>query len=203
MVVEKVEVLVEEPSMEAALRVLLPRFLGDVAFDVYPHASKQQLLARLPARLRSYARWIPPTWRIVVIVDRDDDDCHELKLRIEKMIKTAGLASRTSGKRPWVVVTRIAIEELEAWYFGDWAAVQAAYPRVPATIPQRARYRAPDAIGGGTWETFERLLQAAGYFEGGLRKIEAARAVSEHMAPERNRSPSFVALRSALEELSS
>jgi hypothetical protein len=26
-----------------------------------------------------------------------------------------------------VVVNRLAIEELEAWYFGDWEAVRAAY----------------------------------------------------------------------------
>lgn len=189
--------------MEAALRVLLPRMLGSIPFEVYPHNCKEELLARLPERLRGYARWIPRTWRIVVIVDRDDDDCARLKGRIEKMIKAAGLVSRTSGRTPWVVVARIAIEELEAWYFGDWSAVEAAYPGLPPTIPVRAKYRDPDAISGGTWEAFERVLQAAGYFDGGLRKIEAARAVAEHMTPARNRSPSFVALRSVLVEMAS
>lgn len=37
------------------------------------------LLARLPERLRGYASWLPDTWRIVVIVDRDDADCTTLK----------------------------------------------------------------------------------------------------------------------------
>jgi len=117
------------------------------------------------------------------------------------MAADAGLATRSASRRSYVVANRLAIEELEAWYFGDWAAVRAAYPRAPETIPARARYRAPDAIAGGTWEAFERVLQAAGYFAGGLRKIEAARAVAEHMDPSRNRSPSFAALRDALSEL--
>lgn len=40
MSVAHVEVLVEEPSVEAALRALLPRLLGDVSFEIYPHQGK-------------------------------------------------------------------------------------------------------------------------------------------------------------------
>ena len=95
----------------------------------------------------------------------------------------------------------MAIEELEAWYFGDWSAVRRAYPRVSAKVPRQAKYRFPDAIKGGTWEAFERILKRAGYFRTGLRKIEAARAVAEHMDPERNSSPSFCSLKSALAQV--
>lgn len=202
MSVEHVELLVEEPSMEAALRLLLPKVVGDLSFEVYPHQGKGDLLGRLPERLRGYASWIPKSWRIVVVVDRDDDDCEKLKAQLEKMAADAGLATRTAAeKKACVVVNRIAIEELEAWYFGDWEAVRTMYPRVPQTISAKAKYRAPDAIKGGTWEAFERLLQSAGYFAGGLAKIEAARAVAEHMVPSRNRSPSFCALRDVLAEM--
>ena len=65
----------------------------------------------------------------------------------------------------------------------------------------QARYRSPHAIKGGTWETFERVMKAAGYFKTGLRKIEAARAVAAHMDPSRNTSPSFQVLRVALTEM--
>ena len=202
MSVNHVEVLVEEPSAEAALHLLLPRILGDVAtFAIYPHSCKDELLTRLPERLRGYASWLPPDWRIVVIVDRDDDDCSELKRQLEQMARDAGLSTRTSRAQEIQVVNRLAIEELEAWFFGDWEAVRGAYPRVNAHIPQQARYRAPDAIRGGTWEAFERVLKNAGYFQTGLRKIEAARAVAAHMAPERNTSPSFRALHAALTQM--
>ena len=82
------------------------------------------------------------------------------------------------------------IEELEAWYFGDWQAVRRAFPRVSPTVPDRRGYRDPDAI-AGTWEAFERILQRHGYFRGGLRKTEAARVIAAHMDPARNRSKSF------------
>lgn len=197
---EHLEIMVEEPSMEAFLRELLPRLLGDEAsFEVYPYQCKDDLLNKLPARLAGYASWLPETWRIVVIVDRDDDACEALKRRMEQMATGAGLRTRAAGE-PWQVVNRIAIEELEAWYFGDWEGVRAIYPRVSDSIPRVAQYRDPDAIGGGTWEAFERLLQRAGYFKNGLRKTEAARALGRQVSPDRNRSRSFQLFRDALLE---
>jgi hypothetical protein len=202
MTVEHVEVLVEEPSAEAAMRLILPRLLGATPFTIYPYQCKDELIQRLPERLRGYAAWLPKSWRIVVVVDRDDDDCMALKRRLEAAAADARLGTRAAPRqRRAAVVTRLAIEELEAWYFGDWAAVCAAYPRVPSTIPAKAAFRDPDAIIGGTWEAFERVLQHAGYFTTGLRKIEAARAVAAHMLPARNRSRSFRALCAALGEM--
>ena len=202
MSVSHLEVLVEEPSMEAALRVLLPRVLGDLSFGVYPYQCKEDLLKRLPKRLRGYSSWLPDDYRIVVVVDRDDDDCRTLKRRLEKMASDAGLRSRSRAAGPsYQVVNRLAIEELEAWYFGDWDAVRVAYPRVPETIPNQANYRDPDAIAGGTWEAFERVLKRAGYFQTGLRKIEAARAIAEHWQLEGNRSHSFRVFLDVLQEL--
>ncbi|MBK8097407.1 MAG: DUF4276 family protein [Planctomycetes bacterium] len=196
------EVLVEEPSMEAFLRGLLPRLLPeDRSFQIYPFEGKADLLRKLPARLRGYARWLPVDWRIVVVVDRDDEDCRELKQRLEQCAFDADLATRTSQSASgWQIVNRIAIEELEAWYFGDWSAVRSVYTRVAATIPSRAAFRAPDAIAGGTWEAFERVLLRYGYFEGGLRKIEAARTIGLAFDPKRCSSPSFRIFRDAILE---
>ena len=200
MAVEHVKFLVEEPSTEAALRALLPDVLGEIGFEIHPFQGKSDLRQELPKRLRGYA-WLPPSWRIVVVIDRDNESCEELKRELDDTARDAGMSVRTSAGAPWQVVSRIAIEELEAWFFGDWAAVRAAYPRVPATIPSKQPYRAPDAIRGGTWEAFERVLQQAGYFAGGLRKIEVAREVARHMVPSRNRSPSFAKFREVLTEL--
>jgi len=199
--IEHFEILVEEPSSEAAIRALLPRFLGvDVTFDVYPHGGKEDLLAKLPARLRGYAAWLPPNWRIIVLVDRDDDDCRELKKRLEGIAKVAGMVSRSANLDEHSVVTRLAIEELEAWFFGDWSAVREVFPKVNATVPSKSRYRDPDAIAGGTWQALQQILQAAGYMEGGLRKIETARVVAERMDPAQNTSRSFQAFWSAVME---
>lgn len=188
--------------MEVFLRELLPRLLPqDRSFEVYPFQGKSDLLGKLPERLRGYSKWLPEGWRIVVVVDRDDDDCRVLKQRLEKTASAAGLSTRT---RPvggvWQLVNRIAIEELEAWYFGDWEGVRAAYPRVSGNVPRKDGFRDPDAIAGGTWEAFERVLEKHGYFEGGLRKIEAARAIGAVLDPQRCTSRSFAWFRDAVLE---
>jgi hypothetical protein len=90
---------------------------------------------------------------------------------------------------------------LEAWYFGDWEAVRIAYPDVGENIPRHRNYRDPDRIPGGTWEAFERVMRRAGYFPGGLAKIEAARMIAPHIDPERNSSQSFRFFYSALAEM--
>lgn len=191
--IEKLIVFVEEYSMEAALERLLPRLLGEIEFQIIRFQCKDDLLKNAPARLKGYSSWLPVNWRILVLVDRDDDDCAALKATLENMAATAGLRTKStveSGKK-FEVVNRIAVEELEAWFFGDWQAVQAAYPRVPATLPQKAGFRDSDAIVGGTWEAMERVLKRAGYFSTGLRKVELARSVAMEMVPDRNRSRSF------------
>jgi hypothetical protein len=196
------EILVEEPSMEAFLRGLLPRILGDAAsFKIFSHPCKDDLLKKLPERLKGYANWLPENYRILVLVDRDDDDCAELKGRMEEMAAKAGLVSRSiSPLKQWRIANRIVIEELEAWYFGDWAAVRKIYPKAPEGIPQKRGYRDPDAITGGTWETLERVLKSAGYFTNGLRKTEIARELGKIIDFTHNRSRSFQIFRDALQE---
>ena len=197
---DRLIVFVEEPSMEAALAELLPGLLGDTDFEIMRFRCKDDLMKQAPLRLKGYAAWLPENWRILVLVDRDDDDCHELKAQLEAMAASAGLLTRTrcGPGQPFQVVNRIAIEELEAWFFGDWEAVRSAYPKVPGSQTQKAGFRDPDAIKGGTWEAMERVMQGAGYFGGGLRKIELARSVAAHMVAERNRSASFRAFVDAI-----
>ena len=188
--------------MEAFLRAWLLRFLPeDCTFRIHPHRGKSALLRKLPDRLRGYAAWMPAEYRIVVVVDCDNEDCHAVKSRLEDACTTAGLRSRrASGGPDWQVVTRIAIEELEAWYFGDWRAVRAAYPRASPKVPGWSRFRNPDAITGGTWEALERVLQKQGYFRQGLAKVQAASEIGRHFDPKINRSHSFVVFRDALAE---
>lgn len=188
--------------MEAFLRSFLLAVLpAPHSFEVHAFQGKSDLLNKLEARLRGYASWLPANWKIVVVVDRDDDDCLVLKQQLESVAQQTGLRSRTATGHPsWQLVNRIAIEELESWFFGDWPAVQQAYPRVPSTIPNRAAFRNPDAIRGGTWEAFERVMRQHGYFLGGLEKIKAARAIGGHIDPLRSRSASFRTFHHALLE---
>lgn len=202
--VDHIEFLVEEPSMEEALRLLLPRIIGDTSFAIYPHQCKDDLIASLPKRMKGYAAWLPENYRVLVVIDRDDDNCVELKAELEHAASDANLFTRTqAGGQVYQVVNRIAVEELEAWFFGDWDAVRRAYPMVNPNVPNKQGYRDSDRIAGGTWEALERILKRAGYFKTGLRKIEAARSIAEHMNPAQNRSPSFQVFRAVLAEMTS
>lgn len=198
------EVLVEEPSAEHALRSLLPKIVPGVEFEIRTFRGKHDLLNKLPARLQGYAKWAAHVGRkIVVLVDRDDDDCVTLKKRLEVMAVSAGLKTsvNSSSRADVLVLNRIAVEELEAWFFGDGNAINQAYPRVPASLDQKAAYRDPDSIRGGTWEALERELQRCGYHMAGLAKVGAASAIAQCMNVELNRSTSFCAFRDGLRGL--
>jgi len=200
-----IELLVEEASAEAALSELLPRIVGPrVTWAIHVHQGKRDLLTKLPDRLRAYARWLPRGWFIVVLVDEDREDCLGLKRQLEQCAEGAGLstATRRGPDQRVQVINRIAVEEIEAWFFGDVQALHKAYPRLPISLARKAKFRDPDAIDGGTWETLERVLQRAGYFRGGLAKIEAARCIARAMDPGRNRSRSFLCFRNSLVALS-
>ena len=189
--------------MEVVLRSILPELLGGaISFEVYSFQGKPDLLGKLSQRLRGYRAWLPETYRIVVMVDRDDDDCKDLKDRLERVAADAGLVSRSSAQSgDWQLVNRIVVEELEAWFLGDIEALRTAFPQIPKTLGQRKQFRDPDAVPGGTRQALERVLQRSGYFKSGLRKIELARQVSPLLAPEKNRSRSFQVFCEAINEL--
>lgn len=199
-----IEFLVEEYSAEVVLTRLLPRILhSDITCKIRTFTGKMDLLSKLQKRLKGYRQWLPKDGRIVVLVDRDREDCRILKARLENAAKRAGFITKSSARADerFEVVNRLAIEELEAWFFGDPEALVRAYPRIPATIGRKARYRNPDAISGGTWEALERILKRYGYCSGGMSKAETAERISEHMNPSRNSSKSFQVFRNALTEM--
>lgn len=200
------EFLLEEPSAEAALQALLPKLLPEgegTTFDLAVHQGKPDLLKHLPDRLRGYRAWIPEDFRLVVLVDEDRQDCHELKAELEKTALSAGFstASSPSADGSFMVLNRIAVEELEAWFLGDVPALREPFPRIPKTLHRNAKFRDPDAVAGGTWEALERLLQRAGYYGRFAPKIEVARSVARHMDPATNRSRSFQVFRKGIERL--
>lgn len=193
--------------MEVALGHLIPKVLHSIAdppaAEVRVFSGKANLLRNLPNRLRGYAAYAEAQdLRILVLVDRDADDCRTLKANLEEVAAAAGLSTRAgSGGALFRVCNRIAIEELEAWFVGDPDAVAAAYAGVPASFGNRAKFRRPDEVSGGTWEALERLLKKHRHHRGGLAKVRLAHDVAPRMDVSRNRSPSFRAFRSGLREL--
>ncbi len=187
--------------MEEALRQLLPRIVnGRATWKTINMRNKGRLIKELPKRLRAYRRQIDSgeDLRIIVLVDRDSDDCHALKRRLESIAREAGLITKaaTQGQSLFHVVTRIAIEELEAWYMGDIDALKAAFSSLKSVKFPR-NFSNPD--NGGTWERLHRFLKRNGIYRNSFPKIDAARRIAKHMNPEKNLSRSFQAFRNGVE----
>ncbi len=188
------EFLVEEASLESALSQLLPKILQSaVTSKIHAFRGKTDLLAKLPNRLKGYQAWLPADWKIVILIDKDLEDCLKLKQQLEIMAISSGLITKSSAQKgkSFQVLNRIVIEELEAWFFGDVEAIHQAYPKVSPNLATQQKFRDPDAIKGGTWEALERVLRKVGYHLGGLEKYKASSEISQYMNPELNRPTSF------------
>ena len=199
------EVLVEEESASAALRPLLSKLVGgsNVRVGIRHFRGKPDLLKKLPERLRGYAaaRARGEDIRVVVLVDKDADDCVELKKRLDDCARQAGLVPRSDGcGGAYQVLNRIAVRELEAWYFGDWEAVRAGFPKVGKRRVPSAYWGNPDIVTAKASEAFERMLRSCGARIGS--KPEWAKRVGRHLSADgSNRSPSFQAFVAGVREI--
>jgi hypothetical protein len=189
-----IEFLVEEPSAEEALKHLLPRLIKQRAqWKLINLGSKYKLLKALPQRLAAYRQRIAAgeNLRVVVLVDRDNDDCAALKVQLEDAARRSSLATKSDPDidGQFYVVNRIVIEELESWFIGDPAALRQAFTSLPRIDERSGIFRTPD--NGGTWEALHRFLKRHGIYKSSYPKIDAARRIAPNLDPQANRSPSF------------
>lgn len=198
-----VHLLVEGPSERAFLEPWVNKVLKNTAFRVHPHQGKgslptdptvppnpihRGLLDQLPAKLRGFENARPRPTGVIILVDADNDDCIELARSIREI---AGSASPNTN-----VIVRIAVEESEAFFLGDLAAVKRAYPHADLDL---AKGYSPDSIpDSGTWELLGRVIG-----DDGGNKVAWAAAIGPHLTVSlaRSRSPSFRALLRALKRL--
>lgn len=174
-----VEILVEEPSMENVLNIILPQILPDgyelgVNCFVRPHQGKTDLQKSIPTKVTAYQHF-PSTVRLIVIQDQDSNDCVVLKQGLIDLIQAQNLY------QPHLV--RIACKELENWYLGDMQAIEAVYPTFKAKTHQRkAKYRHSDNIFGA--DDLERQIKD-------FSKGYASKNIPKNMILDKNTSPSF------------
>lgn len=210
-----IEILVEDSSGEKLLQMLLPQFLGPqgephtwrlhaykgigripkgLAMKTDP--AKRILLDRLPKVLRGYGK-TPGIDAVVVVVDTDKRDCVAF---LDELKEVAAACNPVP-----ITLFRLAIEEIEAWYFGDQDALLAAYPRAKQDV--LGKYVQDSAC--DTWELLadavhlggSAAIKKAGWPLPGQVKHEWAEKIGPLMKPERNISPSFGKLRDGLRRL--
>ena len=134
----------------------------------------------------------------MVVLDADKHDCAEFLKELVALATKCGVGSKT--------LFRLAIEEIEAWYFGDRAAVLSAYS--DAKQPVLDGYE-QDSI-CNTWEALAdaihpgglSAIKRAGWPLQGQIKHDWANRIGARMDPEINGSPSFRKFRDGLRRLS-
>ncbi|MFD7918346.1 DUF4276 family protein [Streptomyces sp. NPDC059740] len=124
----------------------------------------------------------------------------EVKEQLDALARGAGLTPRADSPAAgsFTVLNRIAMREWESWYFGDWPAVRAGFPKVAREAPRSYRGNL-DVVAGKCSDAFEKVL-----FAGGVRlpsKPGWGRRVGPHLKLEGNRSPSFRAFVAGVREI--
>ena len=163
---------------------------GVTKWKVIPFSGKDDLLANLGSQIEEYKSVPHLTFRHIVLVDSDNEDCIELKNRVMEICSKAGFSTRVPGNS-WEAAVCIVMKELEAWFFGNWDAVRCAYPRAPEGIPRKVAYRNSDNIKEKNSEALGKVLRRARCIKGRLKKIETAELIGPHYIPENSNSTSF------------
>ena len=212
-----IEFLVEDSSGEKLLTQLLPRILGEhgelhtwrlkaykgigripQGLTAKADPAKRMLLDQLPRLLQGYGK-TPGIDAVVVVLDTDRRDCKDFLQELTTLAQGCKPAPRT--------LFRLAIEEMEAWYLGDRAALLKAYPRAKRDVLDRYLQ---DSV-CNTWELLADAMHAggsaaikkAGWPLPGQIKHEWAEKIGPFMGINQNASPSFGKFRDGLSQMSS
>ncbi len=210
-----IEILVEDSSGERLLACLLPKILGPhgephtwrshaykgigripAGLRASADPAKRILLDQLPKILCGYGK-TPGIDAVMVVVDSDRRDCVAFLRELKALAARCDAVPRT--------LFRLAIEEVEAWYLGDRAALERAYPQ--AKLKLLDGY-VQDSV-CDTWETLadaiypggRMAIKKAGWPLPGQIKHEWAERIGPLMDIETNTSPSFRKLCDGLRSL--
>jgi len=210
------EILVEGQAELTTLSIIMNQILGDYGQDhtwrihkhrgigripldpaANPNKHDPTLLHNLPSRLRAYGDEGRDDVVVVVLVDLDARlDCKAFKSDLVSLLSYC-------QQKPKVLF-RIAIEELEAWFFGDQKATKLAYPAFRQQVLD-------DYVQDSQCGTWEKLADAI--YPGGLRALGQhgkrsvrileqkriwAKEICRYFDVQINQSPSFKAFRDGL-----
>lgn len=172
--------------------------IGRIPLGLAPKGdpAKRILLDQLPRLLRGYGK-NPGIDAVVVVLDTDKRDCAAFLTELKAASAACAPVPNT--------MFRLAIEEIEAWYFGDQEALLVAYPRAKREV--LGKYVQDSAC--DTWELLadaihsggSAAIKKAGWPLPGQVKHEWAERIGPLMKAERNTSASFGKLREGLRQL--
>jgi hypothetical protein len=214
------DILVEDISGKTALEIIVPKIISaEHTFIIHPYKGigriptdlksasdpkKRILLDQLPRLVQGYGQTFsqyPPDCPAVLIVicDLDNRCLSTFRRELLDIVNKCNLPPKTQFC--------IAIEEGEAWYLGDFAAIKKAYPKAKQKVLDSYTN---DSI-CGTWEKLADAVYSGGSKElsklrwqgVGKEKSNWAKKIPPHMDVDNNLSPSFGYFRDKLRGLTS
>ena len=179
---DRLEFLVEEPSIAEVLKIILPKILPqgwilNENFFVRHHQGKTDLKYSIPQKFKTFSK-LPFNTGIIVVQDQDANDCRQLKKELSDLCSQNNL-------KPCPYRVRIVCHELESWYFGDAAALESVFPhRFKAkNYKNKDLCKHPDNV-----ITPKRRLKR---IVGDYPQIETAKKIAAQMNVNNNKSDSF------------
>ncbi|MDR2944097.1 MAG: DUF4276 family protein [Methanosarcinales archaeon] len=170
----KLVFLLEEPSCKECLDILLPLILPPhIKFQCIPHQGKSDLKKSIPIKLRG---WKEPNVKFVIVHDKDNHDCIQLKDDLKKICLTVLKDD---------VLIRIVCTELESWYLGDLKAVSEAYNSKEILSSSNVyKFQDPDSIK----DAKEKLKEIT---DDQYQVMDGSRRIAKFMDIRQNKSKSF------------
>lgn len=190
--------VVEDESTKAFLDAWLNGYLrGRAVFQVQHYKGDKHLLGKLKSRLNGCSKWLSSKYRIIVIMDCDEKKCEDVKMEMEKICSSVSVKTRMNGNS-WQVATCIAIKELEAWYLGNWSAVQSAYSTKSSEQEILKKYPNSDAVDGKTKKVVHCELKK--HYPKRFPSVEVAGKIGIYFDENKCRSQSFCHLRTVIDD---
>jgi hypothetical protein len=214
------DILVEDQSGKKVLNILVPEIISsEHTFKVTAYKgigrippglktstdpAKRVLLAQLPRLLRGYGRTYAGyqedySAALILVCDLDDKCQKAFREELQTVLHSCDPSPETRFC--------FAIEEGEAWFLGDLAAIKIAYPAAKDSVLTAYKN---DAI-CGTWERLadavypggSQKLSEQGSQKVGIEKSAWALNITPHMDVDNNSSASFCYFRDKLRNLTS
>ena len=177
-------ILTEELSIKEFLEVFIEKNFPCINFRVFAHRGYTHLQKEMRNKLRSFRAIYQQNVQFIILHDKDDNNCIELKGKLSDLANEGDIRDFT---------IRIVCSELESWYLGDLRALDIIQGSNYHSMQMKEKYRAPDNLQKPSQE----LMKIFPAYE----KVKHSKEYGRHLNISDNRSHSYNVFIATLQNL--